>query len=67
MLTIYVLVYTQGDSTSVIALDREELLLPLLCGSVVQKVYPKKKKSMSSGLRGNVFNGPAVAKSPWAA
>lgn len=43
MLTIYVLVYTQGDSTLVIALDREELLLPLLCGSVVQKLYPKKK------------------------
>lgn len=46
MLTIYVLVYTQVDSTSVIVLDREELLLPLLCGSVVQKVYPKKKKKI---------------------
>lgn len=46
MLTIYVLVYTQVDSTSVIALDREELLLSLLCGSVVQKVYPKKKKKI---------------------
>lgn len=65
MLTIYILVYTQVDSTSVIALAREELLLPLLCGS--EGVSKKKKQSMAAGLRGNVFNGPAVAKSPWAA
>lgn len=43
MLTIYILVYTQVDSTSVIALAREELLLPLLCGS--EGVSKKKKKN----------------------
>lgn len=32
-LTIYCLVYVQGDSPSGITEAREELLLPLLCGS----------------------------------
>lgn len=64
MLTIYNLVCIQGDSTSVITVATEELLLPLLCGL---EGVSKKKKSMLAGFRGNVFNGPAVAKSPWAA
>lgn len=53
MLTIYILVYTQVDSISVIALAREELLLPLLCGS--EGVSKKKKKINGSWLERKCF------------